>query len=239
MLRLVVFSCVILAAYPVRSEEFSSDPSHITSLSQVEALEGQGLSAAEAASARALMALALDEIKDFEKWVPHYYNDASNYCTIGYGHLMARSSCGSLSATQLKYPQPISLEEGLKLLDLDTGTARLSIQTHVTQPLNDEQFGALSSFVFNVGAAGFAGSTLLKAINNGDYDIAAAQFGRWVVSKGTVLDGLVTRRQCEAALFKGTLKYRSNGKFYREDCSALGAAPVTEALVDISTGESH
>ena len=80
------------------AQEFPSDPSHITSRLQEEGLEGQqSLGAAPSGNAPLLMALALDVIKDFEQWRRYAYNDASNYCTIGYGHLIAKRSCKDFS----------------------------------------------------------------------------------------------------------------------------------------------
>ena len=57
------------------------------------------------------------------------------------------------------------------------------------------------SFVYNLGAKAFSGSTLLLKLNRGDYDGAAGEFGRWVRGGGKVLPGLVARRADECALF--------------------------------------
>ncbi|RQQ37078.1 lysozyme [Burkholderia stagnalis] len=79
------------------------------------------------------------------------------------------------------------------------------INRFVKVPLNQNQFDALGSFVFNVGAGNFQSSTLLRLLNAGDYDGAANQFSVW--NKGrvngalVVLPGLATRRGAEKALF--------------------------------------
>jgi GH24 family phage-related lysozyme (muramidase) len=67
--------------------------------------------------------------------------------------------------------------------------------------LRQNQFDALVSFVFNLGAGNFAGSTLLKMVNASDFNNAAGQFIRWNRAGGKVLTGLTRRREAEAALF--------------------------------------
>lgn len=67
--------------------------------------------------------------------------------------------------------------------------------------LSENQFSALVSFVYNIGAGAFKDSTLLRLLNQGDYIGAAGQFKRWRKAKGKVLDGLVARRKKEELLF--------------------------------------
>lgn len=64
------------------------------------------------------------------------------------------------------------------------------------------QFDAMVSLAFNVGGAAFRASTLVRLHNAGDFDGAAAQFGRWVLAKGRKLPGLVKRRADEARLYR-------------------------------------
>jgi lysozyme len=51
----------------------------------------------------------------------------------------------------------------------------------VKAPLTQNQFDALVSFVFNIGANAFAKSTMKKLLDAGDYAGAAKQFDRWVI----------------------------------------------------------
>lgn len=53
----------------------------------------------------------------------------------------------------------------------------------VTVPLSINQFDALVSFVFNIGATAFNKSTMKRMLNTGDYEGAAKQFDRWVIPK--------------------------------------------------------
>lgn len=66
------------------------------------------------------------------------------------------------------------------------------------------QFDALVSFHFNTGAIGRA--TLTKFHCQGEFDLTAAEFGKWRHAGGRVLNGLVRRRREEAKL------YRSGGQ---------------------------
>ena len=236
MWRETTFALVLLAGAPAFGEDFPSDPTHVTSLAQVEAQEGTSLGAA-GLRPRALMPLALDLIKDFEQWRPDAYNDASTYCTIGYGHLIAKKPCSESSDELDKFTRPLTETAGLDLLTKDTVIVRLDIQTLVRAQLSDEEFGALTSFVFNVGAGNFSTSKMLKYINNNENDGAAKELPKWIKSKGQILEGLVIRRACEASLFKAQLAYGPDHKFHRDDCGSLGAAPSTESLIDITIGE--
>jgi lysozyme len=68
--------------------------------------------------------------------------------------------------------------------------------------LNQNQFDAVSSLVYNIGIGAFENSTLLKKIryNPNDPDIRT-QFGRWIYNDGKILDDLVKRRKEEADLY--------------------------------------
>ena len=68
--------------------------------------------------------------------------------------------------------------------------------------LNQGQYDALISFIYNVGFANFLSSTLLKKIriNPGDPSIAY-EFSRWNKASGKILQGLVKRRKAESDLY--------------------------------------
>ena len=71
----------------------------------------------------------------------------------------------------------------------------------VKVPISQQMFDALVSFAYNVGAANMAASTLVRKLNAGDINGAAAEFDRWVFSGGARLAGLTKRRDAERALF--------------------------------------
>lgn len=76
------------------------------------------------------------------------------------------------------------------------------VEKYVKVPLTQSMFDALVSFSYNVGLGALSESTLLRLLNAGDYEGAAAQFPRWVKAGGKTLPGLVRRRDAEQALFK-------------------------------------
>lgn len=94
-------------------------------------------------------------------------------------------------------------EQALEWLREDVREAEQAIERLVTVELTQGQFDALVSFVFNLGAGNFGGSTLLKRINMGDFAGAADEFSRWNRAAGRVMAGLTKRRHAEAALFAG------------------------------------
>lgn len=69
-------------------------------------------------------------------------------------------------------------------------------------PTTQNQFDALCSFAYNVGAGKLASSTLLKKHKAGDHAGAAAEFPKWNKAAGRVMPGLVKRRAAEAALYE-------------------------------------
>ena len=68
--------------------------------------------------------------------------------------------------------------------------------------LNQNQFDALISFIYNVGTGNFSNSTLLRKIRANPQDNSIMdEFLRWVYSKGRVLPGLQRRRLAEMKLY--------------------------------------
>lgn len=118
------------------------------------------------------------------------YLDPVNIPTIGYGH------------TRGVYLGQLITEQGAEdFLRQDLDQAESGVSSLVDVSLNENQFSALVSFAFNVGAGALAHSTLLKLLNSGDYKGAANQFPRWDKAGGQALPGLTRRRVAERKLF--------------------------------------
>jgi GH24 family phage-related lysozyme (muramidase) len=89
-----------------------------------------------------------------------------------------------------------------ELLNLADQNAQQAVRTNVHVPLNQNQYDALVSFAYNVGPGAFNNGTLLRLLNNGDYNGAAGQFERWSRSNGEIVEGFVSRRAAELRQFQ-------------------------------------
>jgi lysozyme len=149
----------------------------------------------------------LSLIASFEGWRGDLYDDVAGNATIGYGHLV---HAGPVTAADRggPYGNGITQAQGLALLHGDAARMVEAVRSSVTVPLTQDQFDALVSFTYNVGAGAFEGSTLLRLLNAGDYAGARAQFAVWDKAGGQVVPGLVRRRAAEAALFGGAAAAR-------------------------------
>ena len=132
--------------------------------------------------------------------------------TIGWGHALVdggaqlKGAANKARARQL-FPGGITRAQAEALLCGDLIPRAASLCSLVKVPMTDGQFGALIAFVFNVGAANFGASTLLRKLNAGDVAGAADQFLAWDKARvnGLLqpLAGLTRRRKAERALFLG------------------------------------
>ncbi|SRR5258706_9970976 len=141
--------------------------------------------------------VTLQLVQQFEGLRLTVYQDEAGKWTIGWGHLVVPGDP--------YYPygdvQEITREEADALLKQDLATAEATVRRLVEVPITKNQRAALVSFVFNLGENHFASSTLLRKLNNGDYDGAAAEFDKWVHVGVKVSNDLVARREQEKQLF--------------------------------------
>lgn len=134
---------------------------------------------------------AIDIIKKYESLQLTSYKCPAGVWTIGYGH----------TSDVVGEGQVITEDAALNLLKGDLIDASIRSESAIKTELNDNQFGAIISLVFNIGITRFKESTLLKKINEGDLIGAADEFPRWNKVKGEVLNGLTKRREDERLLF--------------------------------------
>jgi lysozyme len=130
-------------------------------------------------------------IKKHEGCRYHAYLDSGGVPTIGVGH----------TGLEVRLGMEIDDEEVDRLLRLDVETAEKCVNNCVRVPITQSQFDALVSFTFNVGCGALGKSTLLKHLNDGQDDLAAREFTRWVKVRSKVVAGLVKRREAERDLF--------------------------------------
>lgn len=146
----------------------------------------------------------IDLIKRYEGLVTHSYLCPANKLTVGYGH------CGE----DVKQGMVITEGEAENLLkkDLKKIEDKLNFSLkHDNITLNQNQFDACISFIFNLGFSAFIFSTLYKKLKQGDYAGASEEFMKWIYITKTdpetrerfklKLKGLEFRRKSEQELF--------------------------------------
>ncbi|MGB6294935.1 MAG: glycoside hydrolase family protein [Rivularia sp. (in: cyanobacteria)] len=138
-------------------------------------------------------------IAEHEGMILNLYNDPANHATIGVGHLVHYDPINGSEPEEFK--RGITKERAMEILRSDVITAEKTVNKLVKVPLNQNQFDALVSFVFNIGETQFASSTLLAKLNNQDYQPVPNELNRWVHGGGKKLPGLIKRRRNEGNLF--------------------------------------
>ena len=139
----------------------------------------------------------IELIKQFEGCKLTSYICPAGKPTIGWGH-----------TNNVRMGDTINQLLADKILEEDYSECENAVKSLVKVPLNDNQLGALCSFVFNLGKGALLGSTLLRKLNTGDYRGAAFEFEKWVYARDPktgiriVLPGLERRRKAERQLFE-------------------------------------
>lgn len=137
---------------------------------------------------------AIELIRTFEGFSSTAYKCPAGVWTIGYGTTRIDGQAVKSGMTCTKY-------EAEQYMRSDLQPFAAAIKTLVKVPLSENQFAALLSFVYNIGPAAFASSTMLKKLNAGDWLGARNEFFRWIKAAGQTLTGLVKRRASESELF--------------------------------------
>lgn len=132
-----------------------------------------------------------DLIKGFEGCRLTAYQDQGGVESVGYGHT-GKDVHKGLTITQ---------EKADALFDHDVEWVEDAVNKDVTVKMTQNEFNALCSLCYNIGAGAFYNSTLLKDLNKGEYTQAQGQFKRWNHVDGHVNKGLTNRRAKEAEVF--------------------------------------
>lgn len=134
-------------------------------------------------------------IKANEDMEVQAYQDSARVWTIGIGHTGG-----------VRKGQRITVDKALALFRSDLKTVENAINKYVTSSINQNQFDALSSFVFNEGVTAFKKSNLLQLVNKNPSNLAIKEeFERWkyitVGAQKIVKEALLNRRKREANLY--------------------------------------
>jgi lysozyme len=133
----------------------------------------------------------LNMVMSFEGLRLTAYQDSVGVWTIGWGH----------TGPDVKPGLTITRDKAESLLRQDLSRFEAGVSRLVKAPISSNQFSALVSFSYNVGLGALGSSTLLRLLNQGNYQGAADQFPVWDKAGGQVLAGLAKRRAAERALF--------------------------------------
>jgi len=139
-----------------------------------------------------IMAIAkstLDFIISVEGFEQKAYKDSKGLLTIGVGHLIKNDEPHLVNAILTK-------DQVYDLLQKDLNWCDDAINRSVKVPLTQNQYDALYSLCFNIGAPNFEKSTVVKRLNTKDFKGAADAILMW--NKPEVL---INRRKKEKALF--------------------------------------
>ena len=121
----------------------------------------------------------LNFIAGYEGYSATTYKDVAGLPTIGYVHLIIfGESFGTLSKNA-----------ALQLLRKDASFAVNAVNKYVKVSLNQNQFDALTSLTFNIGAGAFSKSTVLRNVNSGNTLSIDKSFMMWNKAR---IDGVLT-----------------------------------------------
>ena len=139
----------------------------------------------------------VEAIKEHEDLrLTSYLPTKNDVWTIGWGH-----------TKNAKPNMTITVAQAEQFLREDLARVEDTIDKLVKVPLTQNQRDALGSLIFNIGGGAFAGSTVLRRLNLGDYKGAADAFLMWnkqkdkQTGKMLPLRGLTIRRKKERDLF--------------------------------------
>ena len=138
----------------------------------------------------------IEMVKSFEGLALRPYVCAGGVNSVGYG-----ATVGSTGGPIDLDMEPINETEAEALLVRDLESSEGWVSRLIKTALTENQYSALTSFTFNVGAGALQRSTLRMKLNREEYQGAADEFPKWRIAGGRILAGLVRRRAAERALF--------------------------------------
>jgi GH24 family phage-related lysozyme (muramidase) len=118
------------------------------------------------------------------------YKDSVGVWTIGVGHTAAAGLPNPCAGME------ISHQAALDLFKIDLRQYAAEVNRAVKVDCTQNQFDAMVSLCFNIGIGGFAGSSVVRDLNEGDLDRAAQAFLLWDHP-----EELLGRRKAERAQF--------------------------------------
>ena len=173
-------------------------------------------------------------IKDFEKLALVAYRCPAGVWTIGYGH----TGPGVVEGLKITTNRAESL-----LID-DLSTFEREVRKRLKTETTPNEFAAMVSLCFNIGAGNFAKSSVLRHHNAGNQAKAAECFLLWnkatnASGQKVELRGLTRRRAAEASLYLTPTEAEEANDPQRTRASDVEPSPITPPPVtggQIATG---
>lgn len=145
----------------------------------------------------------IEFIANFEAFRSNPYLDVAGIPTIGYGATYYENGV-KITMSDV----PVTNERALHLKAFHIQVAEKAVRQFVKSTVNQNQFDALVSFTYNLGATALKNSTLLKKVNVNPNDKSIeAEFKKWVNIRNPKTgrleksNGLIRRRNEEAAIY--------------------------------------
>ena len=142
-------------------------------------------------------------VKGWEKLGLKPYDDSEGYCTVGWGHLIAKKTCASLTddSRLMPFKEGITQANADAMMREDIQQVEDIVKARVQVPMFQHEYDALVSLIFNLG--GFSKCPkLLSKLNTRDYGGCCDEFAD-ITNGGT--SGLVKRRQAEMNIFRNNI----------------------------------
>ena len=166
-------------------------------------------------------------IREFEGFRGQAYHCPAGVWTIGFGHTSRAGPPAVGPGSKMSHA------EASKVLAADAEVFAQGVRESLRREITDAQFSALVSFAYNVGIGAFRSSSVLRAVNAGDFEAVPRRMGMWVKGGGRVLPGLVRRRAAEAALFMGGITHMPGEERWPERARAKEPARSTTIVAAI------
>lgn len=135
-------------------------------------------------------------IRAYEGFRGQAYRCPAGILTIGYGHTSMAGPPDVRAGMRMNKAQAEAV------LAADVAVFASEIARFIRVELSGNQFSALVSFAYNAGTGAFRKSSVLAAVNRGDFDSVPRRLNLWVKAGGRTLPGLVKRRASEGQLFQ-------------------------------------
>jgi lysozyme len=133
-----------------------------------------------------LSASALVGIATWEGFSSKAYQDIVGIWTIGFG-----------TTEGVKKGQTIDPVKALQRKMTDVQKFEGAIKQCVRVPLHQHEYDAYLSLAYNIGPTAFCNSTLVRRLNQEQYDLACREILRWDKAGGKPVRGLTLRREAE------------------------------------------